>query len=74
LGHIAELKKMGAQAEILDPHRVKITGVTELHGTEVTSYDLRIGMTLVIAGLMATGETIINGIEHIFAIFIGSFV
>jgi UDP-N-acetylglucosamine 1-carboxyvinyltransferase len=65
LGHIAELVKMGANATILDPHRVKIIGPTKLTGTNVTSYDLRMGMTLVIAGLVAGGTTEIDGIEHI---------
>ncbi|MEJ0021292.1 MAG: UDP-N-acetylglucosamine 1-carboxyvinyltransferase [Candidatus Doudnabacteria bacterium] len=65
LGYIDQLKKMGAQAEILDPHRVKITGPTPLHNAKITSYDLRMGITLVIAALVANGESEIDGVEHI---------
>lgn len=65
LGYIDQLKKMGATAEILDPHRVKITGPTPLYSAKITSYDLRMGITLVIAALIAAGTSEIEGIEHI---------
>lgn len=65
LGYVPELVKMGAKAEVLDPHRVKIAGATPLHGAKITSYDLRMGMTLVIAGLVAEGQSEIDKIEHI---------
>jgi UDP-N-acetylglucosamine 1-carboxyvinyltransferase len=56
---------MGANAVICDPHRVLITGVTELQGQEIKSFNLRSGITLVIAGLVAEGETVINEAEVI---------
>lgn len=65
LGHIPELVKMGANAEILDPHRVRIIGPTPLHAQNITTYDLRMGMTLVIAALVAKGESEISDIHHI---------
>ncbi len=65
LGYVAEMNKMGAKAEILDPHRVKITGPTPLTSAKITSYDLRMGITLVIAALVATGTSEIDGIEHV---------
>ncbi|MBX4186654.1 MAG: UDP-N-acetylglucosamine 1-carboxyvinyltransferase [Candidatus Doudnabacteria bacterium] len=65
LGYVAELTKMGAKAEILDPHRVKIMGPTKLTGAKITSYDLRMGITLVIAALVASGTSEIDGIEHV---------
>ncbi|MGE5298358.1 MAG: hypothetical protein ACM3KM_04305 [Acidobacteriaceae bacterium] len=65
LGYVAELIKMGANAEILDPHRVKIIGPTKLKGQKITSFDLRMGMTLVIAALIAEGESEISNIHHI---------
>lgn len=65
LGYVKELAKMGAQANVLDPHRVVITGPTPLKGQEIKSLDLRAGATLIIAGLMAEGETIINDAEII---------
>jgi UDP-N-acetylglucosamine 1-carboxyvinyltransferase len=64
LGYIEPLKKMGANAEILDPHRVKIIGPTPFKGGKIKSYDLRMGITLVIAALISEGESEIDGIEH----------
>lgn len=65
LGYVAELEKMGASAQILDPHRVKISGPTKLTGGNMESLDIRMGMTMVIAALTADGESEINGVEHI---------
>jgi len=65
LGYIEPLKQMGANAEILDPHRVKITGPTPLHSGISNSYDIRMGMTLVIAALTATGTSEIGDIHHV---------
>lgn len=63
MGHINELVKMGADAVICDPHRVLITGPTPLTGREVPSLDIRSGATLVLAGLVASGETMIRDAE-----------
>lgn len=63
MGYIKELEKMGANATVCDPHRVLITGPTPLYGKEIKSLDLRAGATVVIAGLVAKGETIINNAE-----------
>lgn len=60
LGYINELAKMGANATICDPHRVVITGPTPLYGKEIRGLDLRAGATLVIAGLVASGETVLH--------------
>ncbi|MFH1046997.1 MAG: UDP-N-acetylglucosamine 1-carboxyvinyltransferase [Patescibacteria group bacterium] len=60
LGYINELAKMGANATICDPHRVVVTGPTPLYGNEIHGLDLRAGATLVIAGLLASGETILH--------------
>lgn len=65
LGYIQELTKMGANAIIADPHRVIITGPTPLYGQEIKTPDLRAGATLIIAGLIAHGQTIINQAEII---------
>jgi UDP-N-acetylglucosamine 1-carboxyvinyltransferase len=64
-GYINELVYMGANAEILDPHRALIIGPTPLIGKEVKSLDIRSGIALVIAGLSAKGETIIYEAEKI---------
>jgi UDP-N-acetylglucosamine 1-carboxyvinyltransferase len=63
MGYIGELVKMGANAIVADPHRVVINGPTPLYGQEIKSFDLRAGATLIIAGLIASGETIINEAE-----------
>lgn len=65
LGYLNELKFMGANVEIFDPHRALIIGPTPLFGREVNSLDIRSGISLVIAGLVAQGETIINEVEKI---------
>ena len=65
LKYINELKKMGADAVILDPHRAIITGPTVLEGAEIESLDLRAGATLVIAALLAKGKSVIGNIEQI---------
>jgi len=65
LGYIEELRKMGANATVLDPHRAIIVGPTPLHGTTIASLDIRSGMTVLIAALVADGETVISGAEHL---------
>lgn len=63
MGYVNELIKMGANAIVADPHRVIVSGPTPLYGQEIKSLDLRAGATLIIAGLVAEGETIINDAE-----------
>lgn len=65
LGYISELSKMGASAIIRDAHQATITGPTELFGTRITSFDLRAGATLIIAAIIAQGESRIDQIEII---------
>jgi UDP-N-acetylglucosamine 1-carboxyvinyltransferase len=65
LQYIHELKKMGAEGAVLDSHRAVIQGPSLLHGTEMKSLDLRAGATLVIAALVAQGESIIADAEQI---------
>lgn len=62
--HIAELNRMGAAGKVEGRTSI-ITGPTELTGATVTATDLRAGAALVIAGLIAHGETIIHDIYHI---------
>lgn len=63
LSYVSELVKMGANAVVADPHRVIISGPTPLYGREIKSFDLRAGATLIIAGLIAQGETVIENVE-----------
>ncbi|MEK7082505.1 MAG: UDP-N-acetylglucosamine 1-carboxyvinyltransferase [Patescibacteria group bacterium] len=65
LRYLSELQKMGADCEVLDPHRARISGPTHLAGCRMESFDIRSGMTLVIAALVGAGESIIERIEHI---------
>lgn len=62
--HIAELNRMGASGKVEGRTSI-ITGPTVLTGATVTATDLRAGAALVIAGLIAQGETIIHDIYHI---------
>lgn len=62
--YTAELNKMGAH--IIDQGRSAIfQGVTDLYGAPVAATDLRAGAALIIAGIVAHGETSITNIYHI---------
>lgn len=63
--YLNEVKKMQGHAEIVNPHEFTISGPTQLVGTEISSSDIRGGGALVIAALVAQGETVINDIEYI---------
>ena len=65
LDHTRELVKMGADIEVLDERRARITGPCRLRGAEVGIADLRAGATLVLAALIAEGTSVISGIEHV---------
>jgi UDP-N-acetylglucosamine 1-carboxyvinyltransferase len=63
--HLHELRKMGADIEITDPHRALIFGPTSLAGAKVDGTDIRSTAALLLAGLIARGQTIITGAEQI---------
>lgn len=63
--YIPELEKMGGKATVLNPHQVIIRGKTKLRGTTIKSYDLRAGVSLIIAALVASGKTIIEDIYQV---------
>ena len=52
---LAELRRMGAQVEIADPHHATIHGRTPAAGAEVEIGDLRAGASLILAALVADG-------------------
>nr|WP_106783500.1 UDP-N-acetylglucosamine 1-carboxyvinyltransferase [Lysinibacillus timonensis] len=62
--HIDELRRMNANARV-EGNTAIIQGPTKLQGSSVTATDLRAGAALVLAGLMAEGETEIHDIHHI---------
>lgn len=79
-GYISELKKMGAEIELYDSclgglecrfanthyfHSAVIKGPTPLHSAEITVPDLRAGFSYLIAGIIAKGESLVNGAIYI---------
>lgn len=65
LNFTQELRKMGADIEIVDPHRAFVFGKTPLKGLRIESWDIRAGASLIIAGLLAQGQTTIENIYQI---------
>ena len=61
---VQELARLGADAQV-DGHHVMTHGVPILSGAPVESSDIRSGAALVIAGLVAEGETVVSGVHHI---------
>ena len=59
------LTQMGANIIMADPHRVVVNGPTKLYGRKLMSPDLRAGMALVMAALIARGKTEISNIYQI---------
>ncbi|MFM1879812.1 MAG: hypothetical protein RLZZ344_46 [Pseudomonadota bacterium] len=62
--HVQELLRLGAQIRI-DGHTAMVQGVKKLTGARVMATDLRASAGLVIAGLVAEGETVIDRIYHL---------
>ncbi|HEY7803047.1 MAG TPA: UDP-N-acetylglucosamine 1-carboxyvinyltransferase, partial [Orrella sp.] len=62
--HVQELIRLGADIEI-DGHTAVVRGVSGLSGATVMATDLRASASLVIAGLVAQGETIVERIYHL---------
>ncbi|ADP13552.1 UDP-N-acetylglucosamine 1-carboxyvinyltransferase [Achromobacter xylosoxidans A8] len=62
--HVQELRRMGADIDI-DGHTAIVRGVPKLSGATVMATDLRASASLVIAGLAAEGETLVDRIYHL---------
>ena len=62
---LKDLDKMGAKVQQKDAHSVLIKGVEMLYGRPVQARELRGGAALVVAGLMAEGETTVSGCPFI---------
>lgn len=65
LRYTSELRKMGAAIELIDRQQALIEGPTPLQGAEVRALDIRSGACLVLAGLVAEGETVIVDAHHL---------
>ncbi len=66
---VDKLKAMGAQIVLCDPHRAIVVGPTPLHGIYMDSPDVRAGLGMLTAALVAEGESVIDNaqaIEHTF--------
>ena len=62
--HILELNRMGCDISVNGNHAI-IKGVKSLYGAEVMATDLRASASLILAGLCAKGETVVDRIYHI---------
>lgn len=62
---VDKLISMGARIVLCDPHRAVINGPARLHGSELSSPDVRAGMAMVIAALCANGESLIHNVYQI---------
>jgi UDP-N-acetylglucosamine 1-carboxyvinyltransferase len=62
--HVNELLRLGADIEI-DGRTAMVRGVPKLSGATVMATDLRASASLVIAGLVAEGETLVDRIYHL---------
>lgn len=64
LMHVQELKRMNANIEV-EGNAAIVYGISQLDGAHVMATDLRASASLVIAGLIAQGETVIDRIYHL---------
>ena len=62
--YVEELQRLGADIRT-DGHHAVVRGVTSLEGAPVRAPDIRAGAALVVAGLMASGETVISDVHHV---------
>jgi UDP-N-acetylglucosamine 1-carboxyvinyltransferase len=62
--YVDELVRLGASITT-EGHHAMIRGVDHLVGTSVRASDIRAGAALVLAGLVAEGETVVHGLEHV---------
>jgi UDP-N-acetylglucosamine 1-carboxyvinyltransferase len=62
--HVAELQRMGANVRV-EGRTALVTGPTPLSGAQIMATDLRASASLVLAGLAASGETIVDRVYHL---------
>lgn len=65
LNWLVELETMRGRTALMNPHKAMIFGKTPLRGAKVTSWDLRSGAAMLIAGMIATGTTELDNVSHI---------
>lgn len=62
---VDKLIGMGAQIVLCDPHRCVVQGVSRLRGESIQSPDIRAGLALVLAALIAEGKSVIGNVQQI---------
>jgi UDP-N-acetylglucosamine 1-carboxyvinyltransferase len=62
--YVDELVKLGASITT-EGHHAMVRGVTSLQGTSIRGSDIRASAALALAGLVARGETVLSGVEHV---------
>lgn len=62
--HVEEFQRMNADLRI-EGHSVFVNGGKQLQGGEVSATDLRAAASLILAGLIAEGETIVTKLSHL---------
>ena len=65
LNFTQELRRMGADIEIVDPHRAFVFGPTPLRGVRIESGDIRAGASLILGALIAKGQSEISNVYQI---------
>ncbi|ADG40642.1 MULTISPECIES: UDP-N-acetylglucosamine 1-carboxyvinyltransferase [Leuconostoc] len=63
--HVEELRRMGGDIDSDRPGHIRVNHSPRLVGTDVEAAEIRAGAALIIAAIMAEGETIINDADHI---------
>lgn len=63
---VEPLSEMGADLRQMDSRRIHVNGVSALSGIAVQAQELRGGAALILAGLMAEGETVVTGCQYIY--------
>ncbi|MGH8753114.1 MAG: UDP-N-acetylglucosamine 1-carboxyvinyltransferase, partial [Burkholderiales bacterium] len=62
--HVQELRRMGAEIEV-EGNTAIVQGVPQLDGAKVMATDLRASASLVLAGMVARGETVVDRVYHL---------
>ena len=65
LRYVDELRKLGANIALVTSQEARFTGPSPLRGADVRALDIRSGACLILAGLVAEGETRVHDIQHV---------
>ncbi|VFQ45553.1 UDP-N-acetylglucosamine 1-carboxyvinyltransferase [Desulfoluna butyratoxydans] len=63
--HVSELKRMGADIVLKGNDVATVKGIKRLSGAQVMASDLRASASLILSGLVAEGETVVNRVYHL---------